>query len=77
MPEVNTRFEQLLHGDVSQTTSFLVCILRSTGELGIAFPSPCRSTGRIIPNRTSGKEFFISGFKVAMFQGFSSEPEKL
>ena len=26
MPEVNTRFEQLLHGDVSQTTSSLVCI---------------------------------------------------
>jgi hypothetical protein len=23
MPEVNTRFEQLLHGDVSQKTSFL------------------------------------------------------
>src|SRR5215813_15444403 len=28
MPEVNTRFEQLLHGDVSQKTSYLVCIKR-------------------------------------------------
>jgi hypothetical protein len=28
MPEVNTRFEQLLHGDVSQLTSSSVCILR-------------------------------------------------
>src|SRR2546421_7591257 len=40
MPEVNTRFEQLLHGDIGQTTSFLVCILRSSRELRIAFPSP-------------------------------------
>ena len=28
MPEVDSRFEQLLHGDVSQTASLLVCILR-------------------------------------------------
>jgi hypothetical protein len=26
MPEVNTRFEQLLHGDVGQTASSLDCI---------------------------------------------------
>src|SRR6202008_4195967 len=26
MPEVNSRFEQLLHGDSSQLTSYLVCI---------------------------------------------------
>ena len=30
VPEVNTRFEQLLHGDVSQITSSLVCILRAS-----------------------------------------------
>src|SRR5205814_10624043 len=48
MPEVNTRFEQLLHGDVSQKTSFLVCILCSSRELGIAFPPPhLSSTGRM------------------------------
>jgi len=47
MPEVNTRFEQLLHGDVSQKTSLLICILCSKRELRIAFPSPHRSTGRI------------------------------
>jgi hypothetical protein len=28
VPEVNTCFEQLLHGDVSQKTSLLNCILR-------------------------------------------------
>jgi hypothetical protein len=64
MPEVNTRFEQLLHGDVSQKTSFVICIRRSTCELRIAFPSPHRSTGRIIPNRFSGEEFLL------LFQGF-------
>jgi hypothetical protein len=37
---VNTRFEQLLHGDVSQKTSLLICIPRSNRELKIAFPSP-------------------------------------
>src|SRR5262249_45439005 len=40
MPEVNTRFEQLLHGDVSQTTSFVVCILCQTLELGFVSPPP-------------------------------------
>src|SRR6185369_10237788 len=49
MPEVNTRFEQLFHGDVSQTTSSLVCIRelsRSTSRITIPVPAP-RSTGRI------------------------------
>jgi hypothetical protein len=44
---VNTRFEQLLHGDVSQKTSFLSLHPSFKCELGIAFPSPHRSTGRI------------------------------
>ena len=42
MPEVNTRFEQLLHGDVSQSTSSfgLHPSRRPEGCSGLPFPSP-------------------------------------
>src|ERR1019366_4813706 len=48
MPEVNTCFEQLLHGDVSQTTSYLDCIPRggfSPDRSEFPFRNPPRCGG--------------------------------
>src|SRR5579884_1894631 len=50
MPEANTRFEQLLHGDVSQTTSSLgLHPSRARRPLGIDSrqPPPCLRCGKI------------------------------
>src|SRR5262249_39518759 len=47
VPEVNARFEQLFHGDVSQNTSSLNCILRGTScPLGIDSLLRSRPCGR-------------------------------
>src|SRR5262249_4115566 len=51
VPEVNACFEQLLHGDVSQTTSLVDCILRGTSSpLGIDSlrPLPSEREGRFL-----------------------------
>ncbi len=47
MPEVNSRFEQLLHGDISQLTSSL-SLHQELRSLPIAIPAPHASTGRIL-----------------------------
>jgi len=60
MPEVNTRFEQLLHGDVSQTTSFLVCI-----------PCSVANSGLLSRPRTGAREDWT-----AIGSGFLSEKPK-
>src|SRR5947207_2097382 len=47
MPEVNTCFEQLLHSDVSQSTSSLSLHPPLCSRLGLPFPSRTLRSGRI------------------------------
>ena len=54
VPEVDARFEQFLHGDVSQITSLLDCILRGSNcPLGI---------DSLVRSRQSGRENFGPGY---------------
>src|SRR5207244_11305762 len=47
MPEVDARFEQLLHGDVSQSTSFVDLHPAHIEQDCYSRPRTCSSTGRI------------------------------
>jgi hypothetical protein len=68
MPEVNTRFEQLFHGDVSQTTSFVVCILRSRSNSGLLSRPRTLEHGKNDSEPLSGEELVVNVSRLQSFK---------